>query len=212
MDRKIFYDHLRTSLGALSSPNVVGFELFINEAERRKLPLSKFAYCLATTWWETAKTMQPVIEAYWVSPHDRAKHDTYLRTHKPSSRYYPFYGRSYPQWTWERNYKLATDMWNSRYRHDGEASVDFVKNPDAIMDPKYGIPLYFDGMEEGWFTGKDLADYIDDVDESDAEDLREFTAARRVVNGTDKAAEIGRLALVFEKALRAAFILTRGGA
>lgn len=204
MDRAKFYASLRPAFGALTTGNVVGFELFINEAERRKMELNKFAYCLATTWWETAKTMQPVIEAYWIYPHDRFKHDAYLRTHRPSSRYYPYFGRSYPQWTWERNYRLATDRWNERYWKAGEARVDFVKRPDDILDPKYGIPLFFDGMEEGWFTSKDLADYIDDVDESDAEDLREFTAARRVVNGTDKAAEIGRLALVFEHALRGA--------
>lgn len=203
MDRKSFYDQVRPKLGGLTGPNVMGFELFITEALRRAMPLAQFAYCLATAWWETAHTMQPVLEAYWVSPHDRAKHDAYLRTHRPSSRYFPFYGRSYPQWTWERNYKLATDMWNSRYRA-GEPSVDFVANPDAIMDPKYGIPLFFDGMEEGWFTGKKEADYIDSVDESDAEDFREFTAARRVVNGTDKAREISELALTFEHALRAA--------
>jgi len=49
-----------------------------------------------------------------------------------------------------------------------------------------------------------MGDYLDGIDESDAEDLREFINSRRVVNGTDKAALIGGYALAFERALKAA--------
>lgn len=201
-NRSTFYNSLRHAFGPLTGGNVAGLELMLNEAIRRDMPTNKLAYTLATVWWETARTMQPVVEAYWVYPHDRKRHDEYMRTHSPSSRYYPYFGRSYPQWTWKRNYELATRMWNERYRVSDEARVDFVAHPDLILDPKYGIPLFFDGMEEGWFTGKDLEDYIDDVDESDVLDLAEYRAARRVVNGTDKAATIGGLAITFEHALR----------
>ncbi len=72
------------------------------------------------------------------------------------------------------------------------------------MEMPHAVAIMFDGMKEGWFTGKSLDDYIDDIDESDAEDLREYIAARRIINGTDKAATIGRLALLFEKAIKAA--------
>ena len=200
MDRKAFYDHARSTLGALSTPNVTGFELFLNEGERRHEPLAKLAYVLATVWWETAKTMQPVREAYWVGNGNETIAENWRRTHL---RYYPFYGRSYPQFTWEGNYKKASDIWNTQHRGDGPM-VDFVKNPDAIMNPAYGVPLTFDAMEAGWFTGKKLGDFIDDIDEGDAEDLREFINARRVVNGVDKNVEIGRLAIGFESALKAA--------
>jgi putative chitinase len=61
----------------------------------------------------------------------------------------------------------------------------------------------FLGMEQGFYTGKSLDDYIDDIDESDDEDLREFANARRIVNGTDKQVTIGKLALRFERALKA---------
>lgn len=59
------------------------------------------------------------------------------------------------------------------------------------------------GTIEGWFTGKSLTDYIDDVEEADDEDLKEFIEARRTVNGTDKAKLIGGHAIEFEKALKA---------
>ncbi|MGX1096500.1 glycoside hydrolase family 19 protein [Amorphus sp. MBR-141] len=184
MDRKAFYDALRPTLGALTQANVVGFELVLSEAERRRTALNQLAYIIATAWWETGKTMQPVKEAYWLSEAWRRK----------NLRYSPFYGRGFVQLTWEANYRKASDLYG----------VDFVANPDLVMEPKHSVAILFDGMLDGWFTGKDLDDYIDDVDESDDEDLREFVNARRIVNGTNRQTEIGKLALVFERALRAA--------
>ncbi len=196
MDRKAFYDTLRPKLGSFTEANVLGFERFMDEALRRKMPLHEFAYVLATVWWETGKTMASVKEGYYLG----SKAEAFRRR----LRYYPYYGRSYPQFTWERNYRKASARWNAVYAQSRWDQVDFVKNPDLILDPKYGVPLTFDGMELGWFTGKGLSDYIDDVDESDEEDFREFRNARRVVNGTDRDDEIARLALGFEKALKAA--------
>ena len=60
------------------------------------------------------------------------------------------------------------------------------------------------GMNEGWFTGKKLDNYIDDIDENDTEEFREYKNARRIVNGTDKAETIAKLAVIFEKGLREA--------
>lgn len=68
----------------------------------------------------------------------------------------------------------------------------------------------FLGNREGWWTGKKLDDYLDHVDESDAEDLREWTKARYVVNGTDKAAKIANGALTFERALKKAGYVEEG--
>ncbi|TPK15153.1 hypothetical protein FJ872_19330 [Mesorhizobium sp. B2-5-9] len=200
MDRAKFYATFRNNLGSLTQPNVVGFELFLSEGERRQEPINRLAYVLATVWWETGKTMQPVREAYWVGNGNEAVAENWRRTHL---RYYPFYGRSYPQFTWEANYRKASDTWNTKYRGDGPV-VDFVKSPDLIMNPTYGVPLTFDAMEHGWFTGRDLADYIDTADESDAEDLREFKEARRIVNGVDRANDIGMIGLTMERSLKAA--------
>ena len=63
--------------------------------------------------------------------------------------------------------------------------VDFVKNPDVVMKPEYAAIIMFVGMTEGWFTGKDLGDYIDNIDEGDIEDRREFTNARRITPDND---------------------------
>lgn len=184
MNRKAFYDALRPTLGALTQANVVGFERYLDEALRRSTALHDLAYILATGWWETGKTMQPVREAYWLDEDWRRR----------NLRYYPFYGRGDVQLTWEENYRKASELYG----------VDFVANPDLALDPKWSTRIIFDGMEQGWFTGKRLDDYIDDIDEDDDEDLREFANARRIVNGTDRRIEIGKLALTFESALKAA--------
>ena len=66
MQRKEFYDTVRTRLGALSQDAVDGFELVLDEAEKRKTATNDLAYILATAWWETARTMQPVREAFFI--------------------------------------------------------------------------------------------------------------------------------------------------
>lgn len=186
MDRKAFYDALRPSLGPFTEANVAGFELVLNEGEKRTTPLSHLAYVLATAWWESGKTMAPVEEAFYLG----AKADAYRR----KLRYFPYHGRGLVQLTWKENYRKASEL----------VGVDLVAQPHRAMDPKISVLVFFDGMEKGWFTGKDLDDYIDDIDEADDEDLREFANARRVVNGTDRQVEIGKLALQFERALKAA--------
>lgn len=179
MNKKKFYEVVRGRYGPLNQSQVEGFELILDEAIRRKTRWDSLAYILATVWHETAFTMQPIKEY---------GSEKYLRNKK----YWPYFGRGYVQLTWEENYLKASKVFG----------VDFVKNPDLVMQPKYALPILFVGMEEGWFTGKDFDDYLDGVDENDKEDLREFANARRIINGTDKQVEIGQHALVFEQALR----------
>lgn len=188
LNHKVFYDSIRVDLGALTTANVAGFELVLAEAKKRNTPIADLAYINATAWWESGKTMQPVREAFWLSEAWRKK----------NLRYYPYYGRGLVQLTWLENYRKVGDFYG----------LDFVNNPDLVLDPQHSVNILFDGMANGWFTGKRLDDYIDDLDESDDEDLREFVNARRIVNGTDKQLEIGRLAIGFEKALRKATVNT----
>jgi len=184
MNRKAFYNALRPKFGVLTQANVVGFEHVLDEAQGRRTPIHDLAYILATAWWESGKTMQPVREAYWLSEAWRKK----------NLRYYPFYGRGLVQITWLENYQKASNLYG----------VDLVSNPDKAMDPKLSVRILFDGMKDGWFTSKALDDYIDGIDEAADEDLREYINARRIVNGTDKDSEIGNIALTFEGALQAA--------
>lgn len=183
MNRKAFYDAIRGDIN-LTTENVSGFETVLPYMEARGTAINAGAYALATAFWETAQTMQPVKEAYWLSENWRRK----------NLRYFPWYGRGLIQTTWEDNYR----------RMGKEIGVDLIANPDLLLEWRYALPAMFIGMEKGLYTGKSFDHYIDDLDESDEEDLREYVAARRIVNGTDKALAIGRLALAFERGLKAA--------
>jgi len=190
MDKKVFYDAIRSKIN-LTEQNVFGFEKVLDYAlTTYPMELNRFAYLLSTVYWETGGTMAPVIEAHYVSKTFEGAE----AWRKKNLRYYPWHGRGLIQLTWEANYVKMGQLLN----------VDFTKNPDMVMEWKYTLPITFIGMDRGIFTGKKMSDYIDAVDENDAEDLREFANARRVVNGTDQAAKIGERAIVFERALRKA--------
>lgn len=170
-------------VGEAGAKQISGLDTLIAEAEKRDVKVDDLAYILATVYHETAFTMQPIKEYGGLA---------YLKA-KP---YWPYYGRGYVQLTWEDNYEKASKKYDQ----------DFVANPDLALVPQYAVQILFDGMKDGWFTGKDLGDYIDNVVETDEEDLKEFKGARKIINGTDKDATIALYALRFRKALMAASI------
>lgn len=171
-DRKAFFAAVRPHFrgSKLNSDQVSGLGFILDHAERMADNLKFLAYRLATTFWETDQTMQPIEEI------GRGKGKAYGST--------GFWGRGYVQLTWETNYRKAT----ARLRELGliPAGIDFVKTPDLVMKPDYAILILFIGMDEGWFTGKKLATYFPP---GQADPLN----ARRVINGTDRAKEIAAI-------------------
>lgn len=148
----------------------------IDECKRNNVLRNQAAYILATAYWETARTMEPVKEAYWLSEDWRRK----------NLRYYPWYGRGFVQLTWEANYKRAKE----------ELGIDFVGDPNKALEADPASRVLVIGSMEGWFTGKKISDYIT-LKKSD------FFNARRVINGRDKASDIAQIAKDYDKALEA---------
>lgn len=199
MNLASFYTTIRKTF-TLTNKNVQGFDQIIAEGLNRKIPLNDLAYMMATAWLETANTMQPIKEyggtAYFFKMYDPFGSRPSVAKRLGNTQRgdgAKFAGRGYVQLTGRGNYEKASKKFG----------VDFVANPDLVMDPQYALPILFVGMQEGWFTGKKLRDFIDEIDESDKEDGKEFEGARRIINGTDKAKMISGYALVFEKALKA---------
>jgi len=93
----------------------------------------------------------------------------------------------YVQLTWRHNYELASR----------KLGVDFVASPKLLLVPEHAAVILVRGMKEGWFTGKKLSDYIT-LAKSD------FTTARRIVNGTDKAKLLASYAEEYDRLLKAA--------
>jgi len=181
-----FFAVVRASFGALRQSQVSGFEAVLAAADGA--PLAHQAYMLATAWHETNFTMQPVREAYWLSEDWRRR----------NLRYYPHYGRGYVQLTWPENYEKA----------DRELKLGgaLVADLDIAMQPEIAAKVMRRGMDAGWFAadknGKrySLARMLP-AKGGATED--EYAAARRIINGLDAARAIAKLAVTFEKALKA---------
>lgn len=153
------------------------------------------AYALATATWETGHAMQPIYER-------GAK--SYFAKYEPGTAIgkklgntlagdgYRFRGTGLVQLTGRRNFAF----WAKRL------GVDLVSHPEMALQPDIAARILIEGMKIGAFTGAAVGKYIDDLDENDAEDLREYKEARRVVNGTDRDDEIAAMAIKYEKALR----------
>lgn len=208
MNRQIFYNYMRdTSVfgGRLTQEQVDGMNNLLDVQEKYLPDMSaqELAYDLGTASWETAGTMEPITERGQKSYFDKYDPGTrignILGNTQPGDGY-RYRGEGHVQNTGRRNASVATKRLNELFN----LGIDLVKNPEQRGDPLISALSLFIGNREGWWTGKDIDDYIDNIDESDEEDLREFINARRIVNGTDKATEIGRRALAFEKGLQKA--------
>ncbi len=106
--------------------------------------------------------------------------DAYLR----SKRYYPWVGEGLVQVTWEANHRKFG-----------------ATKPGQMLTWPIALRAIYDGMIGGMFTGKKLAHYFNAA-------TTDWVNARRIVNGTDKAASIA----VIAKQLYAALIQANTGA
>lgn len=190
---------MRNALGKLTSSQVSEIEFMVNEFDKDKSILCpQAAYMLATAWHETATRMLPIEEygqgknrtyGTWYRNSnnelyafmDSSKRSAYLHSDYP----YLYYGRGYVQLTWYFNYENASK----------KIGVDFLNNPDLVMNKNHAVKIMIQGMKDGWFTGKKLSDYIN-------QSQKDYVGARRIINGTDKDKLISGYAETFEKALR----------
>lgn len=162
----------------MSQDQVDGMDAILDEWDIRHIPRPEYlAYMLATTKWETASTMHPIRE------YGRGKGRKYGRKDATTGQVY--YGRGFVQLTWAANYQKAGK----------KLGVDFYRNPDLVMELGHATKILFDGMIEGWFTGKKLSHYI-------TGNKADYVGARRIINGTDKAKTIANIAVKFRKAIR----------
>ena len=182
INRETFYTSVREQFGKLNQLQVAGFNAILENVPANMLP-AQLAYCLATAWHETAATMQPIEEI------GKGRNRTYGHRVKLSGKPYfdtanIFYGRGFVQLTWYENYEKAGK----------KLSQDFIKNPAGVMELNNAVKIMFLGMQEGWFTGRKLSQYINDQ-------LTDFVNARRIINSLDRAADIAGYAEKFLKAL-----------
>lgn len=192
-----FFDALRHGLlgPTLSAEEVKGCEAILKAMEGA--PLAYTAYALATAFHETASTMQPIREyggpTYFTRLYDVAgtRPQLAMKMGNTCAGDGPKYcGRGYVQLTWKSNYAKAGE----------KCGVDLVAYPDKAMQPDIAAKIMREGMTEGWFTGKKFASYLPIKGPATRQ---QFTLARYIINGNDRASQIADHALKFQAALQA---------
>lgn len=208
LNRRVFYDRIRSQFGGrLTQSQVEGMDRVLNTWEAQyqvRTPIPQLAYIFGTQFWETGRTMQPVHEigtpAYFTKRYGIEGDNPALarrlgNTSPGDGAKYP--GRGDVQLTGKGNYQKATD----KLRKLGWA-IDLVAQPDLVLDPAISTAIMFEGMEEGWFTGRTLDQTIDP--RIDGDERSDFISGRGIINGKDKADTIAGIAANFLDALRAA--------
>jgi putative chitinase len=183
--RKWFFDAVRDSLfgGSLSQAQVDGMNALLDRADAVGMDYRQFAYVLATTFHETARTMQPIAEYGQGKGHD------YGQPAGPYDQCY--YGRGFVQLTWFDNYSKMQGACGSDPTWSGK---DIVQVADDALDLKIATDVIFYGMANGTFTGKKLSDYINAQG-------TDWYSARKIVNALDQASTIQDYAGKFHAAL-----------
>lgn len=207
-DRAAFFARIRAGLygGRLTPGAVAGHEAVLDawtvqqpEGCRRHL-----AYVLATAFHETGGVMQPVSENLNYSAAGLLR--TFGRYFSPAEA--KVYARQ-PERIANRAYggrmgngdEASGDGW--RYRGRGLVQITGRANyrrfgledfPDRALEPQRATAILIEGMLEGCFTGKRLCDYFT-VARSD------WTGARAIINGRDRAADVGRYGQIYLAAL-----------
>ena len=181
-NRKAFFDAIRPLFGKLSTEQVAGMTALLNvwEARYSHFQNELLAYCLATSYHETAYRMQPVRET--LADNDstaiRRLNHAYNKgqmryVSKPywrkDSNGRAWFGRGHVQLTHQRNYTKA----------GRKLGVALDQDPGLALDPEISARILFSGCIDGWFTKYKLLDYV-------KKDSTDFYNARKVVNPGDK--------------------------
>lgn len=185
--RKYFFDNLRFYLfKTFNQGQVDGLNVFLDWYDTANPPLPAryhlddrmFAYVLATTYHETAATMQPIAE------YGKGKGKKYGVPDPQTGQTY--YGRGYVQLTWRDNYQ----------RQDTKLSLggSLVKQADRALEPQIALDVILGGMVDGDFTGKRLGQFF-------TAEVTNWYDARTIVNGYDQASLIAGYAEKFCNAL-----------
>lgn len=191
MDNKKFFELCRTGImgPTLDEGEVEGTNTILEAMAGT--PVSYCAYALATAFHETAHTMKPIKEIggpkYFFRMYDiqgqRPSVAKRLGNTKPGD------GAKYPG----MGFVQCTGRGNAE-KVQKELGVPCVENPELLMKSEVAAKVMKLGMDEGWFTGKSFKSYLPNGKAT----KDQFTSARRIINGTDKASLIAGYAITFQ--------------
>ncbi|KQW31153.1 hypothetical protein ASE36_02395 [Rhizobium sp. Root274] len=204
IDRTIFFAAVRHSVfgGRLSEGQVAGIEALLTRFLARGWSDPRWlAYMLATAHHETGETLQPVRETFAATNDEAvARLERAFRAGKlptvttpywrPDAVGRSYYGRGLVQITHRENYQTMSRI----------TGLDLVAEPDLALRLDVAATILVVGMTEGLFSGARLADFFCGM-------KADWTGARKIVNGRDRAAKIAATARTFDAAIRAALVV-----
>lgn len=202
MNREEFFTSLRRRGSpvfgtSLSLRQVEGVEAILDEGEKRGTSLFHLAAILSEIYHETGAQMEPVKETVYASSKDRNPSDATVIKRLDTA-----FAKG--QLTW-----VKTPYWREGWFGRGLIQLTHKSNYDKFgvskeqaLDLKTSVRIVFDGMTEGAFTGKKLADYDQIVTKNPLALSYRYYASRAIVNG-DTAANGGKID-TYGKAFQAA--------
>lgn len=219
-DRQKFFGNFRQWRGSVTQQQFKGLTFLLDciESDRFITRISWASYMLATTMHETAFTFMPIHEyggkSYFIN-----RYGSQTRIGKKLGNDTPeegadYAGQGYVQTTGESNYEASEDALRREYpaliadfeRETGkrfDLTVGDQPNdkddPKNAMHPKIAYAIMSYGMRSGMFTSKTLSNYLNERE-------TDYVGARRIINGTDKAATIAGYAKSFEAILKVSLI------
>lgn len=183
--RKTFFDAVRVSLfdGVLKKHQVTGLTAILDRgAVAAEIDDRWLAYMLATAHHETGRTMQPVRETFAKSDvRAIALLDSAFDNGRLPSVSVPYWRRDAEGNSW-----LGRGLVQLTHRVNYEkmalaTGIDLVSRPERAMEMAVAVDILFIGMQTGAFTGRRLEQYF-------SESKEDWTGARRIINGRDRAA------------------------
>lgn len=196
-DRDKFYAAYRLAYPSrLSQSQVDGLNTLLSfiETDTYLTDIHHAAYMLATIKHECADTWQPIVERGARAYFDKYEAGTAIGKrlgNKFQGDGYRYRGRGYVQITGRANYSRLSNAIGS--------GDELEHIPERTLFTETAYEIMSVGMRRGLFTGKKLSDYIN-------ESGCDYTQARRVINGVDRASLIASYAQEIERILRASII------
>ena len=194
-DRQKFFDGYTAAFAAPKQGQREGLEALLAavEADPDVTDIRWLAYMFATTKHECADTWKP-IEEYGKGKN--RKYGAAVTVKDPQGNSYSnvYYGRGFVQLTWDYNYKNMGNALGNRMLYE----------PGLALHPDVAYRIMSHGMRRGSFTGKKLADYINDH-------ACDYHNARKIINGLDQAERIAGYAVKLEKILRDSVVPAMAG-
>jgi len=192
MDRAKFFASAKASVfgGSLKQSQVDGINAILDGWATTGITDNRqIAYVLGTAFHESAHTMQPVretlaatddqaiarLEFAWKKGQLKWVKTPYWRKDSAGKSWF---GRGLVQITHKANYE----------------KFGLAGDPSKALDMAVAVKVLIRGMVDGMFTGHKLSGYFHG-------DVADWTGARKIVNGTDKAATIAAYSKNFYKAL-----------